>query len=102
MLGLEVDMFVGGILVFPDDLIVLGQCLFQDSDHTSAFVQGEVIHSDIDGPAGAVFGPLVMSIEGVMGGCDGRREVLSELAFEHLYDIDQAFFELRCKFHDDA
>lgn len=28
VLGLEVDVFVGGILVFPDDLIVLGQGLF--------------------------------------------------------------------------
>ena len=72
MVGLEVDMFVGGILAFPNHLIILREVLFEDSDHSPAFIQREVIHSDIDGLAIAMLGPFVMSIERVVGRCDGR------------------------------
>ena len=48
-----------------------------------------------------MMGPLVMSIEGVMGGYNGRGEVLSELAFEHFDDIHEASFKGGCKLHDD-
>ena len=42
-----------------------------------------------------------MSVEGVFGGYNGRGKVLTELAFEHLDDIDESTFELRGKLHDD-
>ena len=102
MVGLEVDVFVWGILAFPNHLVILWQGLFEDSDHSPAFIQWEVIHSDIDGLAIAMLGPLVMSIERVMGRGDGRGEVFTELALEHLDYVDQAAFELRGKLHYDT
>ena len=49
-----------------------------------------------------MLGPLVMSIERVMGRGDGRGEVFTELALEHLDYVDQAAFELRGQLHYDT
>ena len=93
-------MFVLDALVFPNYSIVIGKSCFEDFHDPSSLFQGQVSETDIDSSADPMSRPLVMPIEGVVGGNNGRGEILSELTLEHFDDIDETFFKLGVKLHD--
>ena len=93
-------MFVLDAQVFPNYSIVIGKSCFEDFHDPSSLFQGQVSETDIDSSADPMSGPLVLPIEGVVGGNNGRGEILSELTLEHLDDIHEAAFEFGGKFHD--
>jgi hypothetical protein len=72
VIGLEVDVFVLGILAFPSYLVVFWEGSFEDSYDPSSRVQGQVSETDINSLSISMAGPLVVYMVGVMGGDDGR------------------------------